>query len=732
MRPSKMNDRGEPGVAAEAIDGVFKLSRRAFMTLTGVAGTGLLLGMKLPVRARPWAPADAAFQPSAYLGIEPDGRIIVHVGFSEMGQGVLTSLPMLIVEELDGDWNAVESVHADANPKYGRQSTGGSSAVRSSMEAMRTIGASARAMLVQAAAEEWGVDVGALTTENSQVRHAASGRSASYGELARAAAAVAVPEDVPLKAQADFKLLRTPAPRLDLPPKVDGSGVFGVDVRVEGMLFGTVVHCPYFGGTVGRFDDAAARAVQGVVDVFPVSQGVAVVGESTWAAFAGARELEIEWDRDFASSSNEIRATMEALAKQVDAPVAREDGDVEAALEIAATRLEAEYAVPYLAHACMEPMNATADVREDSCELWAPTQSPQAAQATAARITGLETEQVTAHVTLLGGGFGRRAENDFIVDAVECSQHVGRPVQVTWTREETTRIDFYRPATFNTFEAGLGSDGLPVAWRHRIVAPSIISRFRGRPNNGIDFTSVEGAANLPYHIPNVHVSLVQADVGVPVGWWRSVGSSQNAFITESFIDELAHAAGQDPYEYRRALLSEHPRHLGVLDAVARESGWGSALPAGRARGIAVAESFGTFVAQVVEVSLEGGQVRVHSGTTAIDCGQYVNPDTIEAQVESAIVYGLSAALYGEITLVDGRVEQGNFNDYPVLRMPEMPTIDVHILDTGEAPGGIGEPGTPPIAPAVTNALFALTGVRVRELPIRMDAFSVMDDGSEGA
>ncbi len=707
--------------------GITKMSRRGFMAVTGIAGTGLMLGMKLPSASRRWEAADSAFQPHAFLGIEPDGRVIIHVGNSEMGQGILTSLPMLIAEELDADWDRVESQHADADPKYGRQSTGGSSAVRTQMESLRTVGASARAMLVQAAANEWGVDVASLTTANSQVLHSASGRTLSYGELTTQAAALPVPEGVPLKDQSDFTLLRTPAHRLDLAPKVDGSGTFGIDVRVDGMVYGTVVHCPYFGGSVGSFSDTEARAVEGVIDVFEVSQGVAVVAKSTWAAFQGSRALEVQWDRSFSASSAELRAQMKAFADEPDAPVAREEGDVASAMTSATTTVRAEYAVPYLAHACMEPMNATADVRADSCEIWSPTQSPQAAQRVAADITGLPLEQVSSHVTLLGGGFGRRAENDFITDAVECSKHMGSPVQVTWTREETTRIDFYRPATFNKFEAGLGADGMPVAWKHRIVAPSIITRFRGRPpDDGIDFSSVEGAANLPYHIPNVHVSLRQADVGVPVGWWRSVGSSQNAFITESFIDELAAAAGQDPYEYRRALLQEHPRHLRVMDKVAEESGWGTPAPAGRARGIAIAESFGTFVAQVAEVGIEAGKVRVHRVTCAVDCGLYVNPDTIEAQMESAIVYGLSATLYGEITLEDGRVEQGNFNDYPVLRMPEMPVIDVHLLDTGEAPGGIGEPGTPPVGPAVANALFKLTGVRVRDLPIRVESLSVMD------
>ena len=704
----------------------FAVSRRAFMALTGVAGTGLLLGMRWP-SVRPWASRDAAFQPSAFLGIEPDGRVIVHIGFSEMGQGVLTSLPMLIAEELDADWSRVESYHGDANPAYGRQLTGGSSAVRGSWTALRTVGAAAREMLVEAAARTWSVNPQDLATSNSMVRHPASGREISYGELAEAAATLPVPEAPALKAQADFRLMRTGAHRLDIPPKVDGSGTFGIDVRVPNMTFATVVHCPWFGGTLGSVDDREARRIEGVLDVFQVSGGVAVVAETTWAAFQGAEALEITWDRDFDADSASIRARMEALALEAEAPVARDDGDAAAALAGATTTLQAQYGVPYLAHACMEPMNATADVRADACEIWAPTQAPQAAQQVAAEITGLDTSAVAVHVTLLGGGFGRRAETDFIRDAVECSRAAGRPVQVTWTREETTRIDFYRPATFNRFEAGLDDAGNLLAWRHRIVAPSIIERFFGRPPpDGVDFSSIEGAANLPYGIPNVHVSLAQADVGVPVGFWRSVGSSQNAFVTESFIDELAHAAGRDPVEFRRAHLAEHPRHRAVLDRAAQESGWGTPLRPGRARGVAVAESFGTFVAQVAEVSIEDGRVRVHRVTNAVDCGQYVNPDTVGAQMESAIVYGLSAALYGEITLADGRVEQGNFNDYPVLRMPEMPEVDVHIVDSGEDPGGIGEPGTPPIAPAVANALFALTGVRVRELPIRVERFTTMD------
>ena len=709
-----------------------ELSRRGFVKVTGVAGAGLVLGAQVVPKL--WAQGNVAgaladFQPNVFVGIDTDGIITVWSSHAEMGQGVLTSLPMLVAEELDADWSRVRAVHADGDMKYGNQLTGGSASVRGAWEGLRKAGAAAREMLVEAAAQEWGVDASACVTRESTVVHEASGRTLDYGALAEAAARLPVPAEPTLKDPSQFKLLRTPAARTDVAPKVDGSAVFGIDVRVPNMLHGTVVHCPHFGGSVASFDDADARQVPGVVDVFEVSQGVAVVAENTWAAFQGAAALTIRWEGGTRMNDAELWSKFEELANAEDAAVAKDEGDAAAALAGAAERLSAVYTVPYLAHATMEPMNATADVRSGSVEVWAPTQDPQGARRVASELTGIDQANITSHVTFLGGGFGRRAEQDFVTEAVECSMRVGRPVQVTWTREEDTRQDFYRPATYNRFEAGVAADGTPVAWTHGIVAQSILERFMGGPPpGGVDFTSIEGAANLPYHIPNLRVTLKQADIGAPVGWWRSVGSSQNAFVTESFIDELAHAAGADPVAYRRGLLAEHPRHLHVLNEVAERSGWGSPLPAGRARGVAVHESFGSYVAEVAEVSFESDQVRVHKVTAVVDCGQYVNPDTIDAQIESGIVYGLTAALHGEATLEDGGIKQGNFNNYEMLRIAEMPEVDVHIVDSGEAPGGVGEPGTPPIAPAVTNALFALTGVRVRSLPIRPETLVMQDAG----
>ena len=713
--------------------GTYDLSRRGFVRITGTAGAGLVLGVQLTPRL--WAQGNVAgaladFQPNVFLGIDTDGAVTIWVGHQEMGQGVLTSLPMLVAEELDADWRRVRAVHAEADSRFGAQMTGGSASVRGSWETLRKAGAAAREMLVEAAAREWGVAAGECSTRDGTVVHEPSGNTLDYGALAEAASQLPVPAEPKLKDASQFRLLRTSAPRTDTPPKVDGSAVFGIDVRVPGMLHATVVHPPRFGATVAGLDGSAAKQVPGVLDVFEVSQGVAVVAEYTWAAFQGAEALDIQWEGGTRMSDAELWEQMEELSHASDAGLGREDGDPGTALDGADTRLSAVYTTPYLAHATMEPMNATADVRANSVELWTPTQDPQTAQRTAAEITGVDVANVRSHVTFLGGGFGRRAEQDFVRDAVECSMHMGRPVQVTWTREEDTRQDFYRPATYHRFEAGLSADGSPVAWTHRIVAASILQRFMGQaPPGGVDFTSIEGAANLPYHVPNIRVDVKQADFGAPVGWWRSVGSSQNAFVTESFVDELAHAAGVDPVEYRRGLLAEHPRHLAVLNEAARRSGWGSPLPEGRARGVAVAESFGSFVAEVAEVSLEDGEVKVHKVTAAIDCGQYVNPDTVEAQVESGIVYGLTAALYGEATLEDGGIVQGNFNDYRMLRMPQMPEVEVQIIESGETPGGVGEPGTPPIAPAVTNALFALTGVRVRSLAIRPETL-VADDGAD--
>jgi isoquinoline 1-oxidoreductase beta subunit len=595
-------------------------------------------------------------------------------------------------------------------------------------------------MLVAAGAARWGVEPSTCRAENSRVRHEASGRSASYGELAADAAKQPVPETVTLKAPGDWKLIGRPVPRLDLAATVRGEPVFAQDVRVPGMLVAQVERAPVLGGSVKSFDDAKAKAVPGVRAVVQVTGGVAVVAEDFWAAKQGRAALVVEWDEgpNAALDSDAVRAALQALVAAPKGAVVRHDGDAPGTIASSPKRLRAEYEAPYLAHATMEPMTCSADVRPDGVTVWAPTQmqwGPRmfggGTQGTAAKIAGVAMDQVDVRTTRLGGGFGRRAEMDFVVDAVETSKAVGAPVRVVWTREDDMRNDYYRPATLHVFEGAVDEAGRPVAWSHVIAGPSIMARFipgwipafaanrMGLLKHGADPTSVEGAENMPYGIANVRVDYRRADLGVPVGMWRSVGSSQNAFATECFVDELAELAGQDPVAFRRSLLGGKPRHRAVLDLAAAQAGWGAPLPPGRARGIAVAESFGSFVAEVAEVSVANGVVRVHRVTCAIDCGQVVNPDIVTAQMEGAIVFGLTAALKGEITLEKGRVKQGNFLDYPLLRMDEMPEVAVHIVPSAESPGGVGEPGTPPIAPAVANAVSALTGTRVRRLPIRL-------------
>jgi isoquinoline 1-oxidoreductase beta subunit len=496
-----------------------------------------------------------------------------------------------------------------------------------------------------------------------------------------------------------------------------------MDVVVPGMLIASIERCPVFGGKVKRVDPAAARAVKGVKDIVHVSNGVAVVADSSWAALAGRKALTIEWDEGPLAQLGQaqIMRDLEEAAKQP-GQVARKDGDAEKVLEAGGRTHEAVYRMPFLEHACMEPMNCTAHVTADACEIWAPTQSPGPNQATAAKLTGLPPEKITIHTTLLGGGFGRRAEQDFVIDAVETSKAVGAPVKVFWTREDDLTHGFYRPATYNVFRAALDERGTPVAWWNRLVGPGIfIAKGRAKPGE-IDPTAVGGARDLPYDIPNITVEWVNKDSGVPLGFWRSVASSLNAFITESFIDELAHLAGKDPYEYRRALLGKSPRHKGVLELAATRANWGAPLPAGHALGIAVAFSYGSYVAHVAEVSVApDGKVTVRRIVCAVDCGIAVNPDQVVAQMEGGAIYALTAALYGEITVENGRVQQTNFNTYPMLRINETPVIEVHILDSGEAPGGLGEPGVPSVAPAVCNAIFAATGTRLRSLPIRPEA-----------
>lgn len=703
-----------------------ELTRRDFVKVTGAAGAGLVLALSIPGCGRGRTTGGDAFAPNAWIRIGPDGGVTLVVDRSEMGQGVTTALPMLIAEELEVDIDDVRFEFAPAdpaynNPMFGSQGTGGSTSVRAAWQPLRKAGAAARLMLIGAAADRWGVPASECQASNGEVLHGSSGRRAGYGDLVEAAAGRAAPEDVPLKDPSEFTVLGKPHPRLDTPFKVDGSATFGIDVKPSGVLIANVARCPVFGGKVSSFDDAKARSVAGVRDVVQVGNGLAVVADTYWAALEGRRALQIDWDDgQYANQTSErITAAFRDLANKPGV-VARDDGDVAAALPRAARRVEATYQLPYLAHATMEPMNCTAHVHDGGCEVWAPTQNQTGTRGLAAKLAGVPVEHVTVHTTYLGGGFGRRFETDFVTDALETSKAVGAPVKVVWSREDDIRHDFYRPASYHVLRAALDRDGWPTAWMHRLVVPSIMKRvFPDSVKNGLDTEAVEGAVNLPYGIANVHVDYHDADVGVPVGFWRSVNHTHNGYVVECFVDELARATGKDPFEFRRRLLKDGSRHLRVLERVADRAGWGGALPAGRARGIAVHESFGTFVAEVAEVSIDDGKPRVHRVVAAVDCGPTVNPNIIEAQVESAIVYGLTAALYGSISIGDGRVQQGNFDDYPMLRINEMPEIEVEIVQSSDSQGGMGEPATPPIAPAVVNALYALTGRPIRSLPIQI-------------
>lgn len=706
------------------------LTRRDFLHAGVAAGAGLTLAVSLPSCAPGrQSPVTTPFKPNAWIRVGTDGSVTLVVDRSEMGQGVYTALPMLLADELDVSWSAVQVEQSGAGKEYYNamfpsQVTGGSMSIASSWQPLREAGARARAMLVAAAAAAWAADAGECRTENGVVIHEPTRRRLKYGELAERAAALPVPEKVTLKDPKAFRLIGTSVPRLDLADKVRGKAEFGMDVTVPGMLIGVVARCPVFGGTPTSWDEAAAKQVPGVKQVVKLSSGIAVLADGYWPAQKGRDALKVVWEEGPVArlSTDGMRKEMAALAKRPGLVVRKEGSG---ALVRGGSQISAIYEAPYLAHACMEPMNATAHVEADKCTVWVPTQYQcgmalgGGVQEVAARITGLDLGKVTVHTTFLGGGFGRRAMQDFVVDAVEASKAAGAPVKVIFSREDDIQHDFYRPPTYTRFAASLGADGLPTGLTARVVCPSIMASSFGAPKDKLDDSGVEGIANLPYSIPNLLVEAVQPDWAVPLGFWRSVGSSQNGFLVESFMDELAWAAGQDPVEYRKALLASKPRHLGVLQLAAEKSGWGSPLPDGRARGVAVMESFNSYVAEVAEVSLNPDRtVRVHRVVAAVDCGTVVNPDNVAAQVESAIVFGLTAALHGEITIDRGRVTQSNFHDYPLLRMREMPAVEVHVIQSTAAPTGIGEPGTPPIAPAVANAVFALTKQRIRQLPLR--------------
>ena len=707
------------------------LPRREFLKRSAAGGGALVIGFYLPGKFEAQA-ATPRMEPAAlnaWVRITADNVVTLIIDKSEMGTGVTTSLPMLLAEELDFDWKKVKFEFAPAAPQYfnpifGLQGTGGSTSVRASWEPLTKAGAAAREMLVATAAKNWHVEPSACHVDNGAVVHTATGKRLSYGVLVEEAAKLPVPPNPKVKDPKDYKYIGKPVKRLDTPVKINGKAEFGIDVRLPKMQHAVVARCPVFGGKLKSFDATKAKAIRGVKQVLEISSGVAVVADNTWSAMEGRRALQMEWEEgpNAAVSSESIRRLYVENAEKPGA-IARKDGDVETALAGAAKKLEAVYEAPFLAHATMEPMNCAADVRADGCDIYAPTQFQTFSQNTGAKITGLKPEHVRIHTTYLGGGFGRRAEQDFITEAVELSKAVSAPVQVTWSREDDMQHDFYRPATFTKLTGGLDSEGWPVAWKCRVVGPSIMSRFfPGSVKNGLDNSSVEGIVDSKYAIPNFFCDYVLTETGVPVGFWRSVGNSQNGYITECFIEELARASGKDSFEFRRRLLANAPRHRGVLELAAEKASWGKPLPAGQTRGIAVVESFGSFVAEVAEVSFNkgSGEIRVHRVVCAVDCGRYVNPDIVAAQMESCIVYGLTAALKGQITIDKGRVEQGNFNDYEMLRFNEMPRVEVHIVPSNEAPGGCGEPGTPPIAPAVCNAIFAATGKPIRRLPIRKE------------
>ncbi len=704
-----------------------QVSRREFLQSSTVASAGLLIGFSLQSCA-PQAklPLGPPVPLNAWLHIAPDDSITVLVDRSEMGQGVATALPMLLAEELEADWSkiAIEFAPADKvyfNPDFGPmgQGTGGSSSVRVGFLPLRQVGAQAREVLISAAASTWQVDRSECRAEAGAVSHTPSKRRLRYGQLVATAATLPLPKDVPLKDAAAWKIIGTRAKRLDTGPKVDGSAVFGIDVKVPGMLIAVVARPAVFGGKVASFDATKAKAVPGVRDVVQISSGIAVVADGYWPAHQGRAALEVQWvDGPTAQVSTD--SIWQLYAKRAARPgvMARHEGHTDPA-PAGSTMLEATYQLPLLAHATMEPMNCTAHVRPDGVDIWAPTQLQTGCQVTGAAIGGVPEEKVMVHTTYMGGGFGRRIEMDFVTEALETSKAMQVPVKVIWSREDDIQHDFYRAASHHQLRAGLDAKGQPVLWTHRVASTSAMLRFMPETvTNGLDLEIVEGAMAMPYGIPNVHVDCVLADPGIPVGFLRSVNNSYNGFAVETFIDELAHLAGKDPYEYRRDLLGAAPRYLAVLNLAADKAGWGTPLAEGRFRGIAVFKSFQSYVAEVAEVSVASdGTVKVHRVVCAVDCGQVVNPAIVESQVQGSIVMGLTAALWGEITIAKGRVVEGNFDKYRMMRLSDMPVVEVHLMPSAEKPTGIGEPATPPIAPAVCNAIFAATGKRIRKLPI---------------
>jgi isoquinoline 1-oxidoreductase beta subunit len=687
-------------------------NRRGFLRTSAAAAGGLLIGFYLPERkalaADTAAPGNKL---NAWVRVGNDDTVTLYIHKAEMGQGTVTSLSMLLAEELECDWSRIRTEFPGVDPAYGGfQGVVGSQSIRSSYNSLRQAGAAAREMLMAAAAQKWGVDRSVLRAEKSTVLNPAANARLTYGSLADAASKLPAPTNLTLKDPSQFKIVGKSMKRLDTPGKVDGSTTFGIDVRLPNMLYAVLERCPVFGGKVAGFDDAKAKATPGVKSVVRISNGVAVIADSTWAAMEGRRKLEIQWDEGkvAAYSTPGITQSFADAVAQGGAPPARTVGDAAAALAGAAKKFDAVYQTPYLAHAPMEPLNCTAWVRSDGADVWASTQMQSSARQVAAQKSGLPQDKVQVHTEYMGGGFGRRGGVDYIGEAVEIAKTVDVPVKLTWSREDDMQHDTYRPASYCKFAGGVDADGWPVAWTASIACPA----FAGAN------TSTEGVRDIAYAVPNFQVDYHDVNPGVPVSYWRSVGYSQNCFFAESFLDEMAHAGGKDPVELRRRLLARNPRLLAALELAADKAGWGKPLPAGWGRGVSVANNIGSNTVQIAEVSVEKGKVKVHRVVCAVDCGAVVNPAGVAQQIESGICFGLSAALKGGVTIRNGRVEQSNFHQYDVVRIDEMPKVEVHIVPSQAASGGIGEASTPGIAPAVCNAIFAATGKRIRQLPIR--------------
>jgi isoquinoline 1-oxidoreductase subunit beta len=711
------------------------VSRRSL--LTGGLASGLLLAFHLPVRAtnEPVQPpdiTDGKFAPNAFIRIDETGKTTLVMPQVEMGQGVYTSIPMILAEELDADFSQITLEHAPpsdklyGNPLFGIQATGNSNSVRAWWKPLRTAGANARAMLVQAAAAQWQVEPASCTTSNGEVTHKESGRKLSYGELAAAASNQTPPKDIALKKAEDFVLIGKPLKRLDTPDKVNGKAVYGIDAILPNMKFATLAACPVFGGKVGKVDDSAAKKIPGVRQIVVLDDMVAVVGDHMWAAKKGLDALVIDWDEgpNARLSSKDIWQDLRA-ASEKDGAVAKSEGDIAKGLATG-EKLEAAYELPFLAHATMEPINCTVHLKPDSCEIWTGTQVMTRVQSEAAKAAGLPVEKVTVNNHLLGGGFGRKLEADMVVAAVRIAKHVDGPVKVVWTREEDIQHDICRPMYRDTIAATL-SNGRIVGWKYRVSGSSVMARwFPPGFQNGVDIDAVDSAIDMPYDIPNFHVEYVRAEPrGVPTGFWRGVGPNNNVFAIECFMDELARKAGKDPIAFRRDMLEKTPRLKAALDLVAEKSNWGEPLPARVGRGVSVQPSFASFIATVVEAEVdEHGEVHLRRVTSAVDTGIAVNPDTVAAQLQGGLIFGLTAALYGEITIDKGRIQQSNFNDYRMLRIDQTPPIDVHVIKSGEAPGGIGETGVAAGPPALRNAIYAATGVALRRLPIDRSLIAV--------